>query len=310
MKDFFKKSWVKNIILGGLTLIIGGFCSAIGNWDKTQSEFLFKAIIIIICSIIYLGAIIYYGVIENNDNKVNLRYRLQNKAYNESVVSLASLLRKSSTDFNKMYERFKDNCIIDFNIWSFQNTCNWVCSNTYQVLDKLTNGEISFRVNYAHVYEYPKNDGSKKRVLRTIAFANSSQTQPNIFMEDRLIYDTHGYYDVRIVKENNPDIVILSTATEVENKFNYRGDREKYRGKYEQFIGIPVVDNKNNIIGILQILTEQGCKLGNTRKELEEISKSYLIPFVFFILFVYNIEKGISENKNNLMEEGKICQQM
>lgn len=308
MGNFLNKPWVKNIILGMLTLIIGALCSAIGDWKSSQPGFAFKAGSIIILSIIYIIALIYYGVIENNDNKVNIRYRLQNEAYNESMVSLTSLLRQSSIDYNKLYEKFKEDNEINFNIWSFQTTCNWVCNKTYQVLDKLTDGKKNFRVNYAHVYEYEQNDGSQKRVLRTIAFENSSQTPPNIFMKDRLLQDTHGYYDVKIINENNPDIVVLSTAKEVENKFNYRGDREKYIGKYEQFIGIPIVDSSSNIIGILEILTEQGFKLGNERKELEEISKSYIIPFAFFILFAYNIEKSISENKNNLIGGGKICQ--
>ena len=76
--------FVKALLLGVSTLIIGGICSAMGQWDfQNDTWLLYKIVALIIFSVIYIVLIAYYSTNETNEKKIAAIYEKQNQAFEE-----------------------------------------------------------------------------------------------------------------------------------------------------------------------------------------------------------------------------------
>ena len=59
---FLNRPFIKAVLLSVSTLLIGGICSALGNWDfRGDTFFIFKVIFLLNISIIYLILLAYYS---------------------------------------------------------------------------------------------------------------------------------------------------------------------------------------------------------------------------------------------------------
>lgn len=67
--------FVKALLLGVSTLVIGGICSAMGQWDfKNDPTLHYKISALIGCSVIYIVLIAYYSTNETNEKKIAAIY--------------------------------------------------------------------------------------------------------------------------------------------------------------------------------------------------------------------------------------------
>ena len=74
--------------------------------------------------------------------------------------------------------------------------------------------------------------------------------------------DKNGYYDIQVLLDQNPEIVILSSKEAIREHFK-SGTTDDVC-KYNQYIAIPNVDKNNEILGLLQIIAFGNTKIGNT----------------------------------------------
>ena len=87
--------FVKALLLGVSTLIIGGICSAMGQWDFQNDTWLpYKIVALIIFSVIYIVLIAYYSTNETNEKKIAAIYEKQNQAFEEVMSGLMGLCKK------------------------------------------------------------------------------------------------------------------------------------------------------------------------------------------------------------------------
>ena len=64
---FLNRPFIKAVLLSVSTLLIGGLCSALGNWNfRGDTFFIFKVIFLLIISIIYIILLAYYSTKETN----------------------------------------------------------------------------------------------------------------------------------------------------------------------------------------------------------------------------------------------------
>ena len=93
-------------------------------------------------------------------------------------------------------------------------------------------------------------------------------------------------------KRNNPEIACLMTPDEINSEF-YFSDSSK-KGKYEQYIGVPICCDGNKMIGLLQVVADKGSIISSNKNDLDKIINNYITCFSDFVLFADKVEKGIA----------------
>lgn len=106
MKDklhvFLNHPFIKALLLGASTLIIGGICSAMGQWDFASDQYLiYKIIALAVISVLYVVLIAYYSTNETNEKKIALIYAQQNVAFEEVMSGLMNVCKKVLTGLIK-----------------------------------------------------------------------------------------------------------------------------------------------------------------------------------------------------------------
>ena len=72
IKNTLRHPFVKSLILGVLTLVIGGICSAMGTWDFTHDPTAeFKLILLCICGILYIATLAFYSTYNRHNPGTN-----------------------------------------------------------------------------------------------------------------------------------------------------------------------------------------------------------------------------------------------
>ena len=135
LHNILNHPFVKALLLGTSTLIIGGICSAMGQWDfKTDSSLCYKIAALIIFSILYVILIAYYSTNETNEKKIATIYEKQNQAFEEVMSGLMSLCKRSAEGANKVIKSIINDRKANLELWSFDEACFWVCKNVYDLL--------------------------------------------------------------------------------------------------------------------------------------------------------------------------------
>ncbi len=132
MKKFLNTPVVKSILLSGITLIIGGICSALGTWDFENDGIIVGKIIgLVVFSVAYVSLLAYYSTQETNLNKISALYERQNQTFEEVMSGLMNVCRRSAGGANKVIKSIVDKSSADLELWSFDEACFWLCKNIY-----------------------------------------------------------------------------------------------------------------------------------------------------------------------------------
>ncbi len=95
--------FVKALLLGVATLVIGGICSAMGQWNFASDKYLiYKIIALAVVSVLYIVLVAYYSTNETNDRKIASIYAQQNVAFEEVMAGLMNVCKKSADGANKV----------------------------------------------------------------------------------------------------------------------------------------------------------------------------------------------------------------
>lgn len=106
--------------MGALTLVIGGICSAMGSWDSANDSYLlYKKIALGIASLLYVILIAYYSTHETNERKIAFIYAQQNAAFEEVMVGLMNVCKRSADGANKVIKSIINKKQVDLELWSF-----------------------------------------------------------------------------------------------------------------------------------------------------------------------------------------------
>ncbi len=302
MKTYFwDKIQVKTCLLTVVPIIIGGICSALGNWDINQNGFAIKVIFLLIISVMYILLIFHYCKNEANQSKVNKIIESENQAYATIMKSLISLYRTSTEGINAIAKNIAKKGQIDLNIWSYDKACMLICSAIHQTILKVSEQGDDFGVTYVKLIE----DDSVEKSIKTVGFANNESTAPKVYDVPRKVDESHGYYDTKLFKKNSSDIVTIDTPERIYQLFEYENKEDKL-GKYSQYIAVPVFCNDKKMIGLLQIVSYSDSRLGLDNRQLEKIARKYLITYANLFSMVAKVEKGLLSVPNIKVERRDI----
>lgn len=276
---FFNHPFIKALLLGMSTLIIGGICSAMGQWDfKNDASLYYKIVALIIFSVLYIVLIAYYSTNETNEKKISRIYEKQNQAFEEVMSSLMGLCKKSAEGANKVIKSIINDKSANLELWNFDESCFWVCKNVYNLLCKLGTGK-DFEVIYDRLDESVKPESE----IYANSYANKDMKKPSLYGIKRSIQDDN-YHDAELFKQNQSDIEVIIGNEEIDKFFWHKtkDKRNKNKKKYNQYIAIPVFCNDEKMIGLFEIVCLNKTYLGETEEEIREIISKYFVTYAFF----------------------------
>ena len=290
LHDFFNHPFIKALLLGASTLIIGGICSSMGQWDFAKDHnLIYKIIALIITSVLYVVLIAYYSTNEINEKKIVSIYAQQNEAFEELMSGLMNVCKRSADGANKVIKSIINEKQVNLELWSFDETCFWVCQNVYDLLCKIGDGK-DFEVIYDRLDESIKPE----KEIYANSYANKDTKRPSIYGKKRSIQDD-SYHDAELFNLNQTDIEVIIGSEEIDKVFGHKtkDKRNKNKKKYNQYIAIPVFCNDEKMVGLFEIVCLNKTNLGDTEEEIREIISKYFVTYAFFMLVLHKLEKAL-----------------
>ena len=254
----------QSLILGILTLLISLSSAGAGIYQEWRNLLFWLALFL---GVIYAILLFYYKKVNEDIDELNCAMNsIENdrKAFERMMQEFQAISRNYA-------EMFDEN-------WDFETFCKICCESIYRTFAelKIPNAEIS--ISYETYYKR-----NSKKYIKMIAYKNKSGAHPKIYKKERSM-DKNGYYDIQVLLDQNPEIVILSSKEAIREHFK-SGTTDDVC-KYNQYIAIPNVDKNNEILGLLQIIAFGNTKIGNTHEEIRKRAISYGMPLVsLFLLF-------------------------
>lgn len=315
MKKWLENKTVKVFLVYLLPLLIGGLFSALGYWDYKNDRWFWIKIGILLPAVgIYIYTSIQYVKMEKEkDNKIEKleetvdekekqieRLEKEKHCYARETRELSTLCIDSSNSINILANNvLKGERTLD--VWNFKKVATGICNSVYEVLCEICKPYDDFTVNIMLDDITAKG---KKRNVTMIAHKGKYEQYPKRF-DEKLYYTKYStFYAVKLFSRNSTDIKILTTKEEVNERFVYVDEEHP---EYRQYVGIPIVCSGNKMICLLQICAFKNDKIGDSKGEILDIIKAYIIPFVQFALLNYKVEKGFITDFSIIkkMEENK-----
>lgn len=287
---FLNRPFIKAMLLSVSTLLIGGLCSALGNWDfRRDTFFIFKVIFLLIIFIIYIILLAYYSTKETNERKTVAICCKQNKAFESIMTDLLNLYKKNAEGANKVIRHIIHDGEINLDLWNFDDACFLVCQSVYSLLCTIGTGK-DFEVIYDRLDESVKPEIE----IYANSYANKDKKKPSVYKQRRNIQDD-DFHDTELFRENQSDTEIILGSEEIDKVFGHRtkGKRNKNKNKYNQYIAIPVFCNDEKMIGLFEIVCLNKTCLGKTKEEIDEIISKYFRTYAYFILVLHKLEKAL-----------------
>lgn len=281
--DRFNKN--KNIILGVTTLLITISFSTIGLLKDIY--IIIDVIFGVLCSLFYVAALYYFSKREaeiNDALKIIDQIKLNKEAFETMVRHMKAITQFSAVMLQKILQDRKN-----ANNWDFGSMCQKCCDAIYLSIIALKNNELNISVSYITMC-------NKGNMVVMNACKNKYDVKPHIYKQNRII-NTDGFYDLKLFIRNNSEYEILLTQEEINSRFQL-----KKEGKYEQYIAIPVMDDNNNMIGLLQIIVIGKMKLGDNKEDINDLIISYVKPYTPLFALFFQIDKwciGLKDGENH-----------
>lgn len=290
-RNFLNHPFIKALLLGTTTLVIGGICSAMGQWDFAKDpSLIYKIVALGIFSVLYIVIIAYYSTNETNDRKIASIYAQQNRSFEEVMAGLMNVCKRSADGANKVIKSIIYEKRANLELWSFDEACFWVCQNVYDLLCKIGHGK-DFEVIYDRLDESVKPE----KEIYANSYANKDTRRPSIYGKKRSIQDD-SYHDAELFKLNETDMEVIIGNEEIDKVFGHKtkDKRNKNKKKYNQYIAIPVFCNDEKMVGLFEIVCLNKTTLGDTEEEVREIISKYFMTYAFFMLVLHKLEKALT----------------
>ena len=290
LHNFLNHPFIIALLLGASTLVIGGICSAMGQWDAVSDQYLtYKIIALVVISVLYIALIAYYSTNETNERKIASIYAQQNVAFEEVMSGLMNVCKRSADGANKVIKSIINEKQANLELWSFDEACFWVCQNVYDLLCKIGHGK-DFEVVYDRLDESVKPE----KEIYANSYANKDTRRPSIYGKRRSIQDD-SYHDAELFKQNQTDTEVIIGSEEIDKVFGHKtkDKRNKNKKKYNQYVAIPIFCNDEKMVGLFEIVCLNKTSLGDTEEEVREVISKYFVTYAFFMLVLHKLEKAL-----------------
>ena len=209
--------------------------------------------------------------IENYDKAIN-----EMEAFKDMFDGLYHRLNEEAEGINKIANSILNEGKISTDRWTFDKESVYLCQEVFKFLKSIIGKESKIHVLYV-----------KKLTdcnICTVGYANNANESPGNFRITRDIHDSNAYKDATLFRENSSHAFYRLKPDDVD-KVLYYEDREKESGKYEQCLFIPVMCDRNKLVGMLEILSGKGTVIACDKDEMDKlIAKLEVFTALFLLL--------------------------
>lgn len=175
--------------------------------------------------------------------------------------------------------------------WTFNRSCEFLCSTIASALSEYKKSLI-FEVLYIKA---EKKDGQTLLSVTGYAQGEHNDDVPSLLAQPpRPVTDTPALLDEQLFLERRLSPLILASPRDVARCF-FRKRNQPPEAKYLQYIAMPVLHNRNEIIGLIEIVVKKTPLISPTvileDQELAAI-QSWLYHLKNHFLLFHRIEKS------------------
>lgn len=285
-------------ILTALTTITNGIT---GSWvikdGKVLDLLIRKAwfFVFVIINVFFIGLFTY---IESRKNKKEKDFEdvireLDKKmlAYEKAIKALTAIFDISQKNINKLTENLIKSSNLDLREWNIEMIATHICQGIYEAIAEVAEVGNDFSVCF-YIREKEKINRNKQEYVKLIAREGGYKTQDGVGTR-KLIVKNKNFCNIKPFFKNDPEEIILPDWESIKKVFEFNGDSEKYRNKYNQYVAIPICSSGNNVIGLIEIVAHENCKLGSNKNDIKEIVNKYVLCFQYFVLMAMKVQENM-----------------
>lgn len=280
--NFCKHINKKNIILGVLTTSIAT-CMTMASMYREYEYFWWGVSGIL--ALIYFYALAYYDSIDQTIDELRKQI-VHIDIYRKAFECMVREVQTISEAIAEVVRNGMEHKKLDV-WWDFNGVCRKCCDAIYRVITELRLEPMDISVSYVSLCKC-----KGKRSVKLIAYKNTTSAAPSVYLQERIITGK-GHYDLKLFLKNNSEYSILINKEEILNKFEMHSDDST--NKYNQYLAIPVMDDNNEIVGLLQIIAFGNTVLGENRDAVRNLAVSYFRPFISLFLLSYQLDRLIKD---------------
>ena len=297
--------YVKGLLPPILSFIIGILGNAFFSVDPTSSNstilrFLY-GFFIIACALfdIYLLATYIKNEktiedITTHLNKIiqditseNNNLRTKNDALFESLKMFQKNFETNSNRFFRLIKNARLFNKIDLNIWNKDMISDYICSSIKEIITGIAETGKDFDVNLIIPMQTYHN--TTKYFMISDA---SDGVKPEIYHAELSESEAQKYYFGKLFKKEISEYEVLMNKEEINREFFWKDPHHK--GKYEQYIALPIFCDSHKMIGLLEICAEKDCFITHDYDNMVNIINQHIKCYADYYLMAYKIEQAVS----------------
>lgn len=129
--------------------------------------------------------------------------------------------------------------------------------------------------------------------IKMIAFCNKDRETPGSFKNKYYLKDDaySNYYHVKEFNSTKRGVRVLLSNEEINKSFDINSSSKEREERLEQYIGIPIIDDKKEIVSLIQIDTTEKNIFGTNKDDIRFAMDNYIRPLCHFLKTWYKKEE-------------------
>lgn len=287
MLEWAKKN-VKNIVVFGGPIIFEISNEITGNWTDASGKINIEIgkFVTILIGITYFVVLSYLTYKENKvGEEIDVLkeeitdLKTQNGIFDKNVKSVCNILGYTTEKTKNQITYYKSNKEIDMSYVNATNAATIVCESIYESIIALSEEKRAITVNY-----YTKYVGADEKMYSEMIAHEGYNTTPKYYLIPKLLkMDKKAYFCERLLNNNNPDIVFLTSKHEIAKAFGVAEEK----CKYNQYIGIPIRRfASDDNVALIEIVAHNDSVIWNDIEEVKDFVKLHCNIFSEYMLLV------------------------
>ena len=218
---------------------------------------------------------------------------LENNVLKGELTSLSNVFSSNAESINKVAHEIEASGKYLAELWNYSDACDKLCDVVRQTLNKVAEEGDQFAVEFcASIQKPPKS--RQKSPIKVLGYSQKDGERTTIFFKPNI---PKKFYSAKLFAEKSHDPVILSTPSEIEKHFYTP------KGRYEQYIAIPVFCESEKMVGLIELIAFKGCKISSSEANLSKIVETFFKPYSSLFLLLNKIEKGMTAHPPDITDK-------
>lgn len=309
---FYQKTWFKNVILiliPSAISVIGILISIVTN-QTIKFLLIFSTIVLMVILVIF---VFYFSNYEDkifqelekekdkNTSLTNILIHMENdyKTVSSELSAFSEMTEKWAGTINSFANNIKENGYVSDKAWDKVRITDAICLYAKNVIQQYCNNFNNSNISVGYI-SYTKDQNGEEWV-HLISHSNPVSIRPSACKSEVKLSDCHYHY-ADLIRNKLSDLEIAMNNEEILRIFK-RVSTTSDLSKYTQYIAIPLYCKSGNLLGILQIVTKNGCVIEKDRGKMTQFITDNIIPFSNLIVLVDKIYKGLYINPTKINKE-------